>query len=228
MSEQTSNKMNNKDIIKWGLFFGSIWGFFEATLGFILHLVHGPSGTILFPIALIIMTYAYDKTKNLKVIGFSSVVAALIKLTNIFLLFALIPDYTTLMIVKIINPAVSLLVEGAFFALAIRLTLMEGKKLKPYHIIGAVYGYETVYRVYQYTLFKLGVPMGGFKNGFDFVNAVLVSGISTIIVSMIAIIIYNQIISKNKTIMSDFEIRFNYSAIACGISVLASSIFYLV
>lgn len=219
--------MSKKDILKWGLLFGSIWGFIEATLGFALHLAYLPSGTILYPIALLIMTYAYQKTEDLRVIGFSAVVATIIKLTNVFLLFALIPDYTTLMIVKIVNPAVALLVEGAFFALAMKVTLVAGKNLKPHHIIGAVYGYETVYRLYQYALLNLGVPMGGFKNGFDFVNAILVSGVSTIIVSILALALYNKFVSTKTTKLEDFELKFNYSVAAFCVSVLASSVVYL-
>ena len=87
------------------VFFGSIWGLVEASLGHALHYLPVQiSGFIMFPIALIIMRTAIHTVEDIRVVYFMSIIAALIKLTDLF-----IPGLPW---VKTINPALALLIEG--------------------------------------------------------------------------------------------------------------------
>jgi hypothetical protein len=67
------------------LLWGSLWGFTEATLGHILHLLRIPglAGFVMFPIGVFFMVKAYQISGKLNVILVTSMVAATIKLTNI-------------------------------------------------------------------------------------------------------------------------------------------------
>lgn len=87
------------------LFFGSIWGIIEATLGYILHFLPTLiAGTILFPIVTLLLIKAYALTKSKSSLFFMGVVASLIKSVNFFL-----PQIS---IWKTINPMISILLEA--------------------------------------------------------------------------------------------------------------------
>ncbi len=99
-----------KRIFLKSLYYGTIWGILEATLGYILHLVsfytgiRSFSGMIMYPIGLFFMYKAFVDTRNYSSIFLTSFICASIKLFNLFLPF--VPYYHT------INPAVAILLEG--------------------------------------------------------------------------------------------------------------------
>jgi len=66
------------------LFWGSLWGLAEATLGHILHLLRIPglAGFVMFPVGVFFMIKAYQDSRNLNMILATSIVAATIKLSN--------------------------------------------------------------------------------------------------------------------------------------------------
>lgn len=94
------------------LIFGSIWGFFEATLGGFLNMIIFPNkGAIMSGIGVAIMASAlaiYKKPSMLPGIG---IVAASFKLLNVWLLFVPISA------VYIINPAMAIILESLAFGL---------------------------------------------------------------------------------------------------------------
>lgn len=69
------------------LFWGSLWGIAEATLGHLLHIskIPGLAGSLMFPIALFFMVKAYSLTGRLSTILFASCTAASFKLIDIFI-----------------------------------------------------------------------------------------------------------------------------------------------
>lgn len=89
------------------VFFGSIWGIIEATIGYVLHLGFVPpflAGSLLFPFAMLLLSKAYQVTQNrLSVVGIG-VIAALIKGVNLFF------PYTN--VFKIINPMIMIVMES--------------------------------------------------------------------------------------------------------------------
>jgi len=88
------------------VFFGSLWGLAEATLGYVFHhaMVPGLAGLFMFPIAFFFMRWAYQHTGRLAVILAMAPVAAGIKLFNLFL-----PTYS---VFTTINPVLVILLEA--------------------------------------------------------------------------------------------------------------------
>lgn len=89
------------------LFWGSIWGIIEATLGWVLHATHLHHGTsnILFAFGIFCMLSATARTgKGPVAVMLTAVVAAIIKMCDIFL-----PGGT----VGVLHPALYILLEGA-------------------------------------------------------------------------------------------------------------------
>ena len=94
------------------LFWGSLWGIFEATLGWGLHLMHfRGEALVLYPIGIYCMLNAMQRLNGGAKIGMSvAAVASLVKLANLFMI-PLVPAYW------VINPAIAILLEGGVFAL---------------------------------------------------------------------------------------------------------------
>jgi hypothetical protein len=88
------------------LFWGALWGLSEATLGHILHMIRIPglAGFVMLPLATFFMLKALQDSKKLSVIFSTSVVAATLKLSDLFL-----PGITALDIAK---PAAAIVCES--------------------------------------------------------------------------------------------------------------------
>ena len=92
------------------LFWGSIWGIIEATLGWVLHATHLHHGTsnILFAFGIFCMLSATARTgKGPVAVMLTAVVAAIIKMCDFFL-----PGGT----VGVLHPALYILLEGAMIS----------------------------------------------------------------------------------------------------------------
>ena len=116
MREDTENRLGKQrnlvHLIIGILVFGSIWGFFEATLGGFLNMIIFPKkGAIMSGIGVAIMGTAlaiYKKPGMLPGIG---IVAASFKLLNVWFLFVPIGA------VHIVNPAMAIIFESLAFSL---------------------------------------------------------------------------------------------------------------
>jgi|LGOV01.1.fsa_nt_gb hypothetical protein len=87
------------------IFFGSIWGILEATVGHVLHFIPTTiAGAVMFPIASLILYKAYLKTDSKAAMFYVAVVAAMIKSVDFLL--------PSLSIYKTINPMISILLES--------------------------------------------------------------------------------------------------------------------
>jgi hypothetical protein len=88
------------------LFWGSLWGMAEATLGHILHLLRIPglAGFVMFPVGVFFMIKAYQDSSNLSMILATSMVAATIKLSNM-----LFPGISPL---DVLRPAIAIICES--------------------------------------------------------------------------------------------------------------------
>ena len=116
MMEEKGNRLGKRGdlvhLIIGILLFGSIWGFFEATLGGFLNMITFPNkGAIMSGIGVAIMGGAlaiYRKPSMLPGIG---IVAASFKVLNVWFLFVPISA------VYIINPAMAIIFESLVFSL---------------------------------------------------------------------------------------------------------------
>ena len=106
---------NQRQLVWIPLFWGSLWGLAEATLGHILHWIPIPgiAGYVMFPIGMFFLVQAFRHSGKLSIIFLTALVAANIKLIDLFL-----PAQNPF---AVINPAVAMLCEslavGLFFSL---------------------------------------------------------------------------------------------------------------
>ena len=121
-----AEKAGKQTIIYNIIIWGAIWGIFEATAGYLLHLVSfGYSWVIWYPVACFFMTIAYRKTGKFSSVFYIGLLCAAIKMLNLFL-----PGR----IDKVINPAVSILFEALAMAFVIFAAnhLLSGKNKSPF------------------------------------------------------------------------------------------------
>jgi hypothetical protein len=88
------------------LFWGSLWGIWEATAGHVFHLIHVPGlpGFVMFPVAFYFMSRAFVRSGRYDSIFLTALVAAGIKLFDFF-----IPGQN---IQAVVNPARAILLES--------------------------------------------------------------------------------------------------------------------
>jgi len=92
--------------LKTNLLYGSLWGFAEATLGYLLHWILFPiSGMIMFPIGFYFMKRAEKENDHSSSIFQVAIIAAAIKSINLFM-----PNP---MIYKALNPIFMILLQGS-------------------------------------------------------------------------------------------------------------------
>ena len=118
------------------IFYGAVWGIVEATLGYLIHLTKMSSTIILCPLAFFFMNQVYKSTGKIKSIFFISIMSASIKLLDLF---------TNVRIDKVINPAISILLEGAVFAIMIY--IFQKNDLKKNTKIISVFVMNTLWRM---------------------------------------------------------------------------------
>jgi hypothetical protein len=103
--------VRNREFFTTIVFFGSLWGLLEASLGHLLHVLPEflplppMSGVILFPIGLMFMMTAMRRTGSSAAIPATAIVAAAIKAATIAL------PFVTFRYIR--NPVIAILSEGA-------------------------------------------------------------------------------------------------------------------
>lgn len=95
------------------LFWGSIWGIAEATIGWLLHVLHVHAvGFWMYPISLACMLAAYRASGRTSWICYVAIVAGLIKLTDLLIP---IPAF------HIVNASIHIMLEGVAVALFVKM-----------------------------------------------------------------------------------------------------------
>lgn len=179
-------KISKKELVIYSLFFGGLWGLLEATLGYVLNMIpYGLSGCIMFPIAFVILTKAYTKTGSTKVIYFTTVIAASIKLTNLVLPF--------LHPVKVINPAFAILLEGFAVGILIAKTMDKEKEIKPAGILVASMSWRVIYFAEVLVLYYLDLPSRMIEQGTSAIMEFFTFGV----INAIIIILYVKLVNYN-------------------------------
>lgn len=111
-------RTQRKWIVTQVLLWGALWGIFEATVGYLLHLVSfGYSWLILYPFACFFMSNVYRKTGRTVSVALVGCLCACIKMLNL-----LLPGRVD----KVTNPAFSILFE----ALAMAVVIFAFRRLK--------------------------------------------------------------------------------------------------
>ena len=148
------------------IFYGALWGFLEATLGYALHWIPTLiAGTIMFPIASVILLRAYNKTNSKKALLWIGMVAAAIKSVDL-----LLPSYT---VFKTINPMVSIVLESLLVFAVVMLFTSERVTNKIAAAQLASIGWRTGYVIYMGAQWALtgfvAYTIASWVNVFEFV-----------------------------------------------------------
>lgn len=170
------NKIRNLSII---IFWGALWGIFEATVGLVLHSFpfKVPTGSVLFPIGYYFMQKSYRATDDMRAMFFTSMVAASIKLVNLF--------SPTIPLIKVLNPSGCILLEGLGVVLVFKYLIKDEKTINSIHALLM----SIIWRVGYYIMcLAIFVPLGMmesssileksrvvdffFRNGF--INSILI------------------------------------------------------
>lgn len=125
--KREDKKMENKKmkLLVQIIFFGAIWGLFEATVGHYIHYLPALiSGSIMFPIASVILYQAYQKTSSKSALLYIAFIAVAIKSVDFLLPLPYGNPF------KVINPMIAIIVEALFVYAVIRLLQSNKKALR--------------------------------------------------------------------------------------------------
>ena len=183
-------KLSKKEILWFSLFYGGVWGFLEATLGYVLNMIPmGLSGGIMFPIAYMLMNRAYERSGSIEVVSLMTVVTALIKLTNLALPF--------LPVVKVVNPAFAILLEGFSVALLFRFTLARERKITLVPVVLTCLSWRVIYLSEVTVLYFLDIPSRMIQSGLYAILEYLMLGIINTVIIYVFVKVKTGISSEN-------------------------------
>ena len=154
------NKNNIKEILTVSLFWGSLWGIAEATLGYLVHLVAiipGIAGFIMFPIGFYFMTRAYRESGKAISLFSVSVTAAAVKLADLFL-----PGPGPIVT---INPALAILMEGAVLMIIYKVLLENRRVFRFREALTAAAGWRAAFILYSFSLLIFSISDDFFQIG---------------------------------------------------------------
>lgn len=110
--------------VSYVIFWAAVWGLTESTIGHVLYIAGFGMGWLFwFPLAFYFMSKVYKQTATINAVLYSSIIAALIKLVDLF---------TPTQFNFVINPAVSILIEGLVIAATFKL-LEQREVLKKFY-----------------------------------------------------------------------------------------------
>lgn len=139
------------------LFWGCLWGIFESTAGYLLHLLPFSVGWLVwYPVACFFMFNVYQRTQKISTVLAVAVLAASMKMVNLFL-----PGS----IDRVINPAISIIFEALSMMgilWVIKYYLGENLK-KPWTKALALFSMNTGWRI-LYILYLLFVVPGWIRD----------------------------------------------------------------
>jgi hypothetical protein len=149
-----------KEILTISLFWGSLWGIAEATLGYLVHLVTiipGIAGFIMFPIGFYFMTRAYRESGKAISLFSTSAAAAAIKLVDLFL-----PGPGPIVT---INPALAILMEGAVLMVIYKVLRENQRVFRFRESLLAAAGWRAAFILYSFILLIFSISDDFFHIG---------------------------------------------------------------
>lgn len=206
---------DKKNFISNIIFWGSIWGIMEATLGYILHLVpQFISGNIMFSIGSVILIKAYEKFESRLTILGVGISAAIIKSTNLFM--------SNTSVFKVVNPIISIIIQTLFFMAAINYILNANKYLKSFLIVALAVLWRSAFvsiMIIQY--FSTGYIQAYLNTYSKVFSFIFLDGFLSGIFAVL-LIYFVTYISKHKLIKKEYVPNSLYSALLFLIAVAVS------
>jgi len=158
-----TTRQDSRTVLVAGVFWGSVWGLYEATAGWLVHnliRVPGAASVLLVPFAVVCLHRALVAGGTARAAGVAAATAAMIKLVDFVL-----PSLTLL---SIVNPATAILLEGLAFVLIARWLGHPHERLSlRAAAVGAV-AFNTAWRVgflFYWALLGLLWSVGPMRDG---------------------------------------------------------------
>lgn len=197
-----------KKLLAQVLFYGSIWGILEATLGHVLHFIPATiAGAIMFPIAGAILYKAYENTDSKAALFYIGIVAASIKSIDL-----LLPQ---LSIYKTINPMISILLESLIVVVVVVMLTSKKPVLKYSALPVASIAWRTLFIGWMFLLHTttgLKVPyLSSFMVAFDFV---VISGLLSGVIGSLFIFTLDRVHIKTLKLSNRYDLALGLFAIA--------------
>lgn len=129
---------------------GALWGIFEATVGYLLHLIPFSIGWLVwYPVACFFMAMTYYQTKKAYAVICVGVLCAGIKLLNLMM---------PISIDRVLNPSVSIVLESLTMFCAVLILQRTQSKSKPHIKAVAVLCMNTGWRLLYISYILFIVP----------------------------------------------------------------------
>jgi hypothetical protein len=178
------------------VFWGALWGLFEATVGYVLHILPINIGRLVwFPAAYFFMTKVYKETGRTESVLYTSVIAACIKLIDFLL---------PVRIDMVLNPFASIILEGIAVWALYRLLEEHGESLLKHDYVKALamsMSWRLLYLVYLLPLPDFIVDISPLRGVIPLVKFLLMDGLTNSIVVYACILCvrrYNEIKDGNR------------------------------
>ncbi|WP_315117404.1 hypothetical protein [uncultured Clostridium sp.] len=172
------------------VFFGSLWGIVEATLGYLLHKINFSFGwCIWFPLAFYFMDKIYRKTRKAQYMLYGAFIASAIKLTNLFI---------EVRVDKVINPSISIVLEAVALLAVYKILEKKNKKVGLIGIGVVNISWRGLYAIYLLLMprsFLIISPLRGLDRLLRFM---LLECIATTLI-ITSYIVVRERLSKNLT-----------------------------
>lgn len=135
-------KTEQRHRVMWTIiFWGSLWGTAEATLGCVFHAfsfaLPGLPGMVMFPIAFYFMRKVFQETDRLSAVFFTAALTAGIKLADLLLPF-MPPIYT-------LNPAISILLESLAVIFYFKVYYRREREVRLVEVLTAAAAWRAAY-----------------------------------------------------------------------------------
>lgn len=191
MKSEKDIKIKQLDIY-WILVFGALWGIFEATAGYLLHLLPISTGWLVwYPAACFFMGITYLKTLKTCSVFIVALISAGIKLFNLLL---------PVRIDMVINPAVSILLEAlAFFCAVLILQKNTQKRVHIKALVALIMntGWRALYILYAVFLMPAFMrDISVISSGEQIVRFLIVENIATSVIIFLAYLVGSKVLSR--------------------------------
>lgn len=168
-------KKQNAEVLFWG----SCWGLLEVSLGYVIHrfavTIPGLPGFVMFPAAFWLIQKAIESSGRKDIIIKMSVIAASLKLLDF-----LIPGNDP---IRIINPALSIVMEGA--AVMVIMNVAEKPKILSNFSMGLIW--RSIFLTYMVMISWFDLPAGLVTSGLEVALRFLIleSAVNAVLMSLI-------------------------------------------
>jgi hypothetical protein len=197
------------------VFYGALWGFLEATIGHLLHFIPWTiAGSIMFPIASVILVNAYVKLESKMSLMYIAVVASLVKSVDFFL--------PALSIYKTINPIIAFFLEALLVVAVVRIVMKDTVKTNLLSMQVASISWRALFMGYMAVQFFLTGNLAPYiKDLGSITNFLIIEGVVS---GLLATGLYYMVSFISKKEHISFKVR---PAISISLFVIAAITTYL-